>query len=312
MLKIATLFSGVGTPEIALQQLNIPHKVVFSCEKDKYARMSYKANVGTDVTYDDVRDVNFAKYRDKIDLLIGGSPCQSFSNLGNKKQFNCDKGQLTIEFKKAIEVIQPQVFIFENVKAFHPFIYEVFGDLNYELDITIYNTASIGVPQSRHRLYVVGFRKDNAKNHVFLHGSTIWKLPIHVKDILDNNITETDFGWWANLYLTDKEAKKSLTKKRLKKKFCSLDSDIAICITTKADKYNGNFVTDSRGVRRLSVKESFRLQGWGLSDDYSKIDSSRDFIQDWRVSDRQAYKQCGNAMSLNVVKAILQGIYTDG
>ena len=111
VLKIATLFSGVGTPEQSLKHLNINHKTIFACEIDKYARQTYLANNQEPNTfYEDVYNIDGKKYLNQVDILIGGSPCQSFSIAGKRLGVECPRGNLIYEYFRIIEESQPKIF----------------------------------------------------------------------------------------------------------------------------------------------------------------------------------------------------------
>ena len=85
MIRVATLFSGVGTPEQSLKHLKVEHETVFACEIDKYARTTYLANnQEPKIFYDDVKKLDATKYLNQIDILIWGFPCTSFSIVGKQ------------------------------------------------------------------------------------------------------------------------------------------------------------------------------------------------------------------------------------
>jgi DNA (cytosine-5)-methyltransferase 1 len=119
MLKIGTVFSGIGAFEQALDKLNINYKTLFACDNDRFVKQSYFANYDIDESrwYNDVFDINGKKYQGKIDLFVGGSPCQSFSAIGFREGLKDKRGLLIFEFVRLVKEIQPQVFIFENVKG---------------------------------------------------------------------------------------------------------------------------------------------------------------------------------------------------
>lgn len=95
MLRIGTLFSGVGTPELSLKHLGINHETIFACEIDKYARTTYLANNQKPNTfYEDVTKLDANKYINKLDGLIGGFPCQAFSIAGKQLGFEDTRGTL--------------------------------------------------------------------------------------------------------------------------------------------------------------------------------------------------------------------------
>ena len=140
-LKVATIFSGIGAPEFALKRLGIPHEIVFACdngeidllkgdeeiqaelakidsleERKAYVRSlipprrtnavkkSYLANYEMDEShyYHNVRFLDGHEYRGKVDLFVGGSPCQSFTLLGYQKGLEEARGTLFYEFNELI------------------------------------------------------------------------------------------------------------------------------------------------------------------------------------------------------------------
>ena len=80
-IRLATLFSGIGAIEQSLKRLKLKHEIVFAGDIDKAVKESYFANYKIDPKdwHDDISDFNARKYKYKVDLLVGGSPCQSFS-----------------------------------------------------------------------------------------------------------------------------------------------------------------------------------------------------------------------------------------
>ena len=194
MLKIGTLFSGIGTPEQSLKYLNIEHETVFACEIDKYARTTYLANNETPNTfYDDVYNIDGNKYKNQIDILIGGSPCQSFSIAGKRMGTSCPRGNLIYEYFRIVEESQPKVFIYENVKGFLSIdkgetfknFVQSFKDLGYTTYHQVLNTKDYLVPQNRERIYIVGF-----KDNVDFHFQEKQELKLRLKDMLEDEVDE--------------------------------------------------------------------------------------------------------------------------
>ncbi|WP_428739445.1 DNA cytosine methyltransferase [Sulfurimonas sp.] len=192
MLKVATLFSGIGTPEQSLKHLQVEHETVFACEIDKYARTTYLANNQAPNTfYEDVYNIDGNKYKNQIDILIGGSPCQSFSIAGKRMGTSCPRGNLIYEYFRIVEESQPKVFIYENVKGFLSIdkgetfknFVQSFKDLGYTTYHQVLNTKDYGVPQNRERIYIVGF-----KDNVDFQFQEKQELKLRLKDMLEDKV----------------------------------------------------------------------------------------------------------------------------
>lgn len=154
MIKIATVFSGIGAAEHALKQLNVEHEIVFACDngerylkqsqeeiekilepfgtdhreealkllydstgKPNNVKKSYFANYDIDNNrwFEDIRFVDGKPYKGQVDIFIGGSPCQSFSTYGQKRGLEDTRGTLFYDYARLVQEIQPKSFIFENV-----------------------------------------------------------------------------------------------------------------------------------------------------------------------------------------------------
>ena len=87
-IRIGSLFTGIGAFEQALNILKIKNKIIFACDNDPFAKKSYFANynISEKNWYNDVHHIKGSKYKNKIDLLVGGAPCQSFSMVGKRKE----------------------------------------------------------------------------------------------------------------------------------------------------------------------------------------------------------------------------------
>ena len=117
-IKIGTLFSGIGAIETAFKRLKINHSIVFAGDIDPHVKKSYLANypLNEEDWHNDVTTFNAEKYKGKIDLLVGGSPCQAFSMVGKRLGLEDIRGTLFYDFARIVSQTQPKVFIFENVK----------------------------------------------------------------------------------------------------------------------------------------------------------------------------------------------------
>ncbi|WP_342278630.1 DNA (cytosine-5-)-methyltransferase [Candidatus Tisiphia endosymbiont of Myopa tessellatipennis] len=164
-INIATVFSGIGAIEHALQRLQIDHHIVFACDIDKYCKQTYFANykINENQWYNDIKVLDGNKYKNKIDLFVGGSPCQSFSMVGKRKGLEDDRGNLFFEFARLVDEIKPKIFIFENVKGLLSHnsgktwetIEETIKGLGYTYYKQVLNSRDYGIPQNRERLFVI-------------------------------------------------------------------------------------------------------------------------------------------------------------
>ena len=302
-MRLGSLFSGLGTAEIATKAVFADTKCVFACEIDKYARASFEANASCKEFYKDVRDLDGSKYKDKIDILIGGSPCQDFSIAGLRAGIAGDKGQLLYEYLRVLKETNPKYFIFENVKgilsaskgkAFNTLL-EYVKELGYFLTYQILNTKDYGIPQNRERLYLVGSKED-----LGISFKKPIKLTKSIKDFLDTD---------SNKYLNKpyellpkpigssiiQVAKTDCSRENMGRVY-SIDGASPCLLATAGTGGNNQVkVLIQDKIKILSPREYLRLQGF---DDSYKI----------VVSNSQMYKQAGNAMSLNVLTMVLESI----
>ena len=202
-VRIATAFSGIGSPEMALQQLGVKHEIVFACDIDKPATKSYMANypITKDKWYNDIRTLDATKYRGMVDLFVAGVCCQPWSKSGKLEGWEDPRGKLFKEFVRVICECQPKVWIFENVdnivrctntidgeeQRSWPFLLNQMTDmfkaagLDYDLHWHILDASDYGIPQHRERLFCIGFLKKTD----FLFPAPI-KLEKCVTDFLDD------------------------------------------------------------------------------------------------------------------------------
>lgn len=244
-IRLATMFSGIGAIEYALKRLKILNEIVFASDNDKFVKESYFANYAIDSTqwYDDVKDIKGEKYINKIDLLVGGSPCQSFSMIGKRKGFQDTRGTLFYDFARVIKKSQPKVFIYENVKGLlnhdkgntFKTIKSSFDELGYKYFYKLLDAKDYGIPQHRQRIFVVGF-KDNSIKFDFPEPVS---LQSSMQDFLEDYID-------SKYYLKEKGVKFVTSSKNRKKRYTQINGDIAIC--QKANQqfnWHGDFIFEN-------------------------------------------------------------------
>lgn len=213
-------------------------------ENSNQVKKSYFANYNIDEErfHWNASFLDGTQYRDKVDLFVGGSPCQSFSLVGKQRGLDDTRGTLFYEFARLIDEIRPKVFIYENVKAIlsndngqtWETMSKIFNDLGYNWSYKILNAKDYGIPQNRERVFVVGFRSDiDAQDFKF---PPVNKLTTKMQDYLLDNVS-------GKYYLPPKGVSFVLDNKNLSKRYTQVDGDIQLC-QKKNQQFNwhGDFV----------------------------------------------------------------------
>lgn len=307
------LFAGMGGFRLAMQAQG--GKCVFSSEWNAYSQKTYFANFG-DMPFGDItKELTKSYIPEHFDILCAGFPCQPFSiagvskkkSLGRETGFK-DKTQGTLFFDVAdiISRHRPKAFYLENVKNLTShdkgntfrIIRETLEELNYSIHYQVMDGQTY-VPQHRERIMIVGFNKE------IFDGKEVFAFPEQheatrsVKEILDPNIdpkyTLSDKLW---AYLQNYAEKHRAQGNGFGFGLVDLDG---ITRTLSARYYkDGSEILIPQGggknPRRLSPRECARLMGY--PDEY-RID---------RVSDVQAYRQCGNSVVVPLITAVSEQI----
>lgn len=194
-INIATSFSGIGSPEYALKRLKINHNILFAGDIDEYCKYTYFANydISEDSWHSDVRQFEATDYDGRVDLFVGGSPCQSFSIGGKRKGFEESRGTLFYEYARLVKECNPKVFIYENVTGLmnhdggHTWevVSQTFDELGYIWTPWVLNSKDYGIPQNRKRVYVVGIRADLSEFAKKLIKPIERPLEYEVEDLLE-------------------------------------------------------------------------------------------------------------------------------
>ena len=217
-------------------------------ESKNKVKKSYMANykVKDEDYHWNVAFLDGKQYAGKVDLFVGGSPCQSFSLVGKQRGLDDTRGTLFYEYARLIDEIKPKVFIYENVRAVTSHdkgrtwekMQEVFAELGYNFSWKVLNARDYGIPQNRERLFVVGFRKDLDLVQEFSFPEPI-ELNKKMRDFLVDNA--------PGGYFLPKKGVEFVTKeKNLEKRFTQIDGDIQLC-QKKNQQFNwhGDFVFQS-------------------------------------------------------------------
>ncbi len=318
------LFAGAGGMALGMERAGINHCLLN--DFDRYATQTLKKNRPEwKVIHGDVSKIDFKPYRDKIDLITGGFPCQSFSYAGRKMGMEDTRGTLFYEFARALKESQPKVFLAENVKGLFSHdkgrtlqtMIDVFESMGYDvLEPRVLKAVHYNVPQKRERLFIIGIKKEYASDVTFKWpkgNSNIYTL----KDALKkSNLFETDVevshgqeypekkrrvldlvppgGYWRDLPL-------DLQKEYMMKSFylgggktgiarrISWDEPSLTLTCSPAQKQTERCHPDE--TRPFQVREYARIQT---------------FPDEWEFegSMTQQYKQIGNAVPVNLAYAL--------
>ena len=204
MIKLLSLFSGIGAFECALRRGGHEFQTINYCEIDKYASAAYSMihNVDESLNLHDVRKVSTLLFPD-VDLVTYGFPCQDISIAGWQKGFEDGAGNRTrsglfFEALRIIQDLQPKWAICENVKAltmkkFRNEFKTVLDSLEragYRNCYQVLNAKDFGIPQNRERVFIVSIRKDIEQEFIFPETQV---LKLRVRDLLEKDVPEKFF-----------------------------------------------------------------------------------------------------------------------
>ena len=295
-IKFIDLFCGIGgfrtAMDTACKENDIIPECVFSSDIDNFCQDSYEANFG-ERPFGDITKINEEDIPDH-DILFAGFPCQSFSIIGKMQGFNDVRGTLFFDIARILKHKKPKAFVLENVK-------QLFGhdggntlktivnilekELGYSVRFAVLNALDFGLPQKRERIIIVGHKEPILFN---------FPSPIRpfkpLSEIIENKV---DAKYFASEMILAKRKNKHKSAYNLsiwhENKSGNICSYPYSCALRSSASHNYLLVN---GERRLTPREMFRLQGF--PDNYKIV-----------VSDGQAKRQAGNAVPVNLVKAVI-------
>ena len=322
--KLIELFAGAGGLAIGMEKAGF--KSILLNEIDKHACNTLQANRPEwNIIEGDVSKIDFTKYKDSVDILSGGFPCQAFSYAGNKLGFNDARGTLFFEFARAVKESSPKVILAENVRGLLKHdngktleaIKNIIDEIGYKLvEPRILKAVFYQVPQKRERLLIVAVRKDLAKKAEFSWPSP-YKRIMTLRDALkkgelyDSNVPKSEGqkyperktqilsnvpqgGYWRDL-------PDDLQREYMKKSYFlgggktgmarRLSWDEPSLTLTCAPAQKQTERCHPTETRPLTVREYARIQT---------------FPDDWEFSGpiTSKYKQIGNAVPVNLAYAV--------
>ena len=207
-MKLISLFSGAGGLDKGFH--NAGFRTVVANEFDSKICPTFKANFpDTHLIESDIRSVKESKFPERVTGIIGGPPCQSWSEAGSLKGIEDARGQLFYEYIRILKAAQPLFFVAENVsgmlakrhsEAVEGFM-KLFSEAGYDVNLKMLNANDFDVPEDRDRVFYIGFRKDlNIRDFEYPtpceHKPTlrecIWDLKDNAIPALEKNKTNGD------------------------------------------------------------------------------------------------------------------------
>lgn len=286
-----------------------------------YVKDAYFANynVTEDQWHEDIRFLDATPYEGDIDIMIGGSPCQSFSNYGKKLGLEDVRGTLFYDYARIIKESQPKIFIYENVQNVTrndggktwKVMLDVWKSLGYHIEYSILDAKDYNHPQLRTRLFLIGFREDIYK--------TAYQFP--EKQELTHKSTEyLESSPVDNIYYLGKKGFEWITNPDKNLRRSRVNQDVIGCQTAnQQDNWIGDFrverpreehydndriyigkfdfgcgLEDAVG-RKMTPRECMRLMGF--DDTFNIV-----------VNDSIAYRHAGNSIVVPVLKAIINSL----
>ena len=301
------LFAGIGGIRMGFE--NAGFKTVFANDFEAKCKLTYDLNFDEPkLLVEDIRNISPSTLPD-FDYLLGGFPCQAFSIAGHRQGFDDekDRGNLFFYIAKILEAKKPEGFLLENVRNLcahdkgrtFDTIRRILNDLGYHLHHKVMNTMEYGnVPQSRERIYIVGFKDlERANNFCFPKSQP---LRVTVRDLLQSNVDKKYYYEGKPLYDRIKDDVVDETKVYQWRRVYVRENKKNVCPTLTANMGTGGhnvpIIKDSHGIRRLTPRECLRMQGFP------------DWYQLPDINDAPLYSQAGNSVSVPVIEAIAKQI----
>jgi DNA (cytosine-5)-methyltransferase 1 len=299
-LRMIDLFAGVGGIRLAFE--NNGCKCVFSSEWDTFSKKTYFANFG-EMPFGDITQIEAKEIPDH-DILTAGFPCQPFSSIGKRQGFSHPtQGTLFFDVVRILLEKKPKAFLLENVsglvnhdkgRTLEIIMNTLQNELKYKTDFRVLNSINYGVPQSRERIYIVGFSDEIASKDGFE-----FNWPEKNKNIVGvGQFVEKD----VNGYSISEHLQKVYLHKVNDGRPQIIDSNFDAPVKTLVSSYHkiqrltGTFVRDGEtGLRLLSANECKAIMG---------------FPKDFKipVSRTQMYRQMGNSVAVPVIEKIAKQI----
>ena len=279
-INVLSLFDGISCGHIALDKAGIPINKYYASEIDKYAIKVTNKNYPETINLGDVTTVSGELFTEKIDLLIGGSPCQGFSQAGKMKNFDDPRSKLFWEYVRILQEVKPKYFLLENVvmkQEWQDIISEALGVNPIMIDSSLTSAAT------RKRLYWTNIPGVGQPEDL---GITFGD--IRERDVQEGSIYYTDKGLdWIRRH--EKRTGKTLRIIGDSDKMQMLEASMYKKYSSQ--RFFG--IEDTHGLRYITVTECERCMN--VPDGYTDC-----------CSNTQRYKQLGNGWEVNTITHIFR------
>ena len=279
-INVLSLFDGISCGHIALDKAGIPINKYYASEIDKYAIKVTNKNYPETINLGDVTTVSGELFTEKIDLLIGGSPCQGFSQAGKMKNFDDPRSKLFWEYVRILQEVKPKYFLLENVvmkQEWQDIISEALGVKPIMIDSSLTSAAT------RKRLYWTNIPGVGQPEDL---GITFGD--IRERDVQEGSIYYTDKGLdWIRRH--EKRTGKTLRIIGDSDKMQMLEASMYKKYSSQ--RFFG--IEDTHGLRYITVTECERCMN--VPDGYTDC-----------CSNTQRYKQLGNGWEVNTITHIFR------
>ncbi|MBS3089177.1 DNA cytosine methyltransferase [Candidatus Pacearchaeota archaeon] len=307
-LKTLDLFAGVGGIRLGFEKAGF--KTIFANDFNKTCKETYDLNFGEPkLTIKDIWKVDI-KEIPEFDILLGGFPCQAFSVAGYRKGFKDDKGRGNLFFRIAemLEERKPKAFLLENVKNLKghdngktfKIIEKTLKDLGYHIKSKVLNSMTHGnIPQNRERIFIAGFL-DKKKAEAFDFPKEI-KLTKNFRQFTANEAEDKYYYNDKPLYeKIKKDINSEETVYQWRRKYVRANKKGVVPTLTANMGLGGHnvpIIKNHKGIRKLTPKECFLLQGFPQNFKFPK-----------NLADSKLYHQAGNSVTVSVVQRIAENM----
>ena len=308
-MTVGSLFSGIGGIDLAFQQAGF--EIKWAIEKDEACCKTYRYNFPSgNLLESDIHNVNLASLS-KVDVIVAGFPCQSFSVAGKQRGFSDPRGNAFFEIQRYILWDEPRFVFLENVpnlidhdngKTFNV-IHNVFSELGYVIRYRVLRSSLYGgVPQIRDRIYMVAFREQEDCDCFSFPDQIDMKFTI--EDVLKRNTKKHNIYYYGAddpfYHYAKRFVKRNDSIYRVYHDSIKITQNHMCPTLTASMGIRDNqvhLVLDDFGIRKLTVRECLAFQGF-----------PKDFRFPQTITIFDAYKQIGNSVCVPVIKRIADHI----